>query len=56
VSRISVVEHFLSPIEEIGYSGGPVVKQDTMPDPAWSLERPAVDQAANRSYLKRRGI
>jgi hypothetical protein len=56
LSRISVVERFLSQIEEIGCSGGLVVEQDTMPDPAWPLGRPAADPAANRSYLKQGGI
>lgn len=46
----------LDQLKEIGYSGWLVVEQDTMPDPAWPLERAAADQVANRSFLKQRGI
>jgi inosose dehydratase len=50
------VERVLDELQATGYSGWLVVEQDTMPDPAWPLERAAEDQVANRAYLKRRSI
>ena len=50
------VDGVLDALRAIGYSGWLVVEQDTMPDPAWPLEHAAADQAANRAYLRRRGI
>ena len=50
------VERVLDQLKAIGYSGWLVVEQDTMPDPAWPLERAAADQVANRIYLRQRGI
>jgi inosose dehydratase len=50
------VNGVLDQLKGIGYSGWLVVEQDTMPDPAWPLERAAADQVANRTYLRQRGI
>ena len=41
------VERVLDHVKENGYSGWLVVEQDTMPDPAWPLERAAADQEAS---------
>ena len=50
------VDRVLDGLKASGYSGWLVVEQDTMPDPAWPLERIAADQLANRKYLRHRGI
>lgn len=50
------VDGVLDGLQARGYSGWLVVEQDTMPDPAWPLDRIAADQVANRSYLRQRGI
>jgi inosose dehydratase len=39
-----------------GYSGWLVVEQDVLPDPARSSGQPALDQRANREYLRARGF
>jgi inosose dehydratase len=50
------VDAFLDALRATGYSGWLVVEQDTMPDPAWPVERAAEDQRANREHLRRRGL
>lgn len=50
------VARVLENMKAIGYSGWLVVEQDTMPDPAWPLEKAAADQVANRTYLRQRDI
>jgi inosose dehydratase len=50
------LEDVLAAIGEIGYAGWVIVEQDIFPDPAEPPERPAADQAANREWLRARGI
>jgi inosose dehydratase len=50
------MDDVLAAITGIGYSGWVIVEQDIFPDPAEPVERPAADQAANREWLRARGI
>jgi inosose dehydratase len=50
------MDDVLAAITDIGYSGWVIVEQDIFPDPAEPPERPATDQAANREWLRARGI
>jgi inosose dehydratase len=50
------MEDVLAAITDIGYAGWVVVEQDIFPDPAEPPGRPATDQAANREWLRARGI
>jgi inosose dehydratase len=50
------MEDVLAAITAIGYSGWVIVEQDIFPDPAEPADRPAADQAANREWLRERGI
>jgi inosose dehydratase len=50
------MEEVLAAITDIGYSGWVIVEQDIFPDPAEPPERAAADQAANREWLRARGV
>lgn len=50
------MDEVLEAISGIGYSGWVVVEQDIFPDPAEPPERAAADQAANREWLRARGL
>ncbi len=50
------MDEVLKAISEIGYSGWLVVEQDIFPDPAESPDVVARQQAANREWLRSRGI
>jgi inosose dehydratase len=50
------VERVLERLRETGYHGWLVVEQDIIPDPADAPDQAAKDQAANREYLRVRGI
>jgi inosose dehydratase len=50
------IDDVLGALREIGYSGWLVVEQDIIPDPAEPARQAAVDQVANRTYLRERGI
>ncbi len=50
------IEDVLGSLDGIGYRGWLVVEQDIIPDPAEPSRQPAVDQVANRQYLRERGI
>ena len=50
------MEEVLQVISGIGYSGWVIVEQDIFADPAEPAERAAADQAANREWLRARGI
>jgi inosose dehydratase len=50
------IDDVLGSLHEIGYRGWLVVEQDIIPDPAEPARQAAVDQAANRAYLRERGI
>jgi len=50
------IDDVLGALREIGYSGWLVVEQDIIPDPAEPARQAAVDQVANRKYLRERGI
>jgi inosose dehydratase len=50
------IDDVLASLNEIGYRGWLVVEQDIIPDPAEPAGQAAVDQVANRAYLRERGI
>jgi len=50
------MDEVLGVIADIGYSGWLVVEQDIFPDPAETAEEVAGRQAANRGWLRERGI
>ena len=50
------MDDVLSAITDIGYSGWVIVEQDIFPDPTEPPFRAAADQAANREWLRARGI
>ena len=50
------IDRVLDGLREIGYSGWLVVEQDIIPDPADPPDQAAGDQAANREFLRARGI
>jgi inosose dehydratase len=50
------MEEVLSAITDVRYSGWVIVEQDIFPDPAEPPGRAAADQAANRDWLRVRGI
>jgi inosose dehydratase len=49
------IDQFARALGEIGYTGWLVVEQDIFPDPI-EHDRPARDQAANREFLRARGL
>jgi inosose dehydratase len=50
------MDEVLAAITGIGYAGWVIVEQDIFPDPAEKIDRPAADQAANRDWLRARGV
>jgi inosose dehydratase len=50
------MDEVLSALADISYAGWVIVEQDIFPDPAEPPGRPAADQAANREWLRARGI
>ncbi len=50
------IDDVLGSLDQIGYRGWLVVEQDIIPDPAEPSGQAAVDQAANRQYLRERRI
>jgi inosose dehydratase len=50
------IDDVLGRLRETGYDGWLVVEQDIIPDPADPENQAADDQAANREYLRARGI
>jgi inosose dehydratase len=50
------IDDVLSGLRETGYEGWLVVEQDIIPDPGDPAGQAAGDQAANREYLRARGI
>jgi inosose dehydratase len=50
------VDGVLDALDAIGYAGWLVVEQDILPDPSAAPDQAARDQAANRAYLRARGI
>jgi inosose dehydratase len=50
------MDEVLAALTDIGYAGWVIVEQDIFPDPAEPPERAAADQAANREWLRARGI
>ncbi len=50
------IDRVLDGLREIGYAGWLVVEQDIIPDPADPPDQAAGDQAANREFLRARGI
>jgi inosose dehydratase len=46
----------LDALKQAGFDGWLVVEQDIIPDPADPPNQAAGDQAANREYLRARGI
>ena len=50
------IDRVLDGLREIGYGGWLVVEQDIIPDPADPPDQAAGDQAANREFLRARGI
>jgi inosose dehydratase len=50
------MDEVLTALTDISYAGWVIVEQDIFPDPAEPPERPAADQAANREWLRARGI
>ncbi len=50
------IDDVLGSLHAISYRGWLVVEQDMIPDPAEPSGRAAVDQVANRQYLRERGI
>jgi inosose dehydratase len=50
------MDEVLTALTDISYTGWVIVEQDIFPDPAEPPERPAADQAANRDWLRARGI
>jgi inosose dehydratase len=50
------VDAVLAALQEIGYAGWLVVEQDIIPDPADPPGLAAREQAANREYLRTRGL
>ena len=50
------LDEVLTALTDISYAGWVIVEQDIFPDPAEPPGRPAADQAANREWLRARGI
>jgi inosose dehydratase len=50
------IDDVLDRLTKTGYEGWLVVEQDIIPDPADPENQAANDQAANREYLRARGI
>jgi inosose dehydratase len=50
------MDAFLDALKASGFSGWLVVEQDILPDPNDAPGAPAQDQAANREYLRARGL
>lgn len=50
------VEGLLESLADASYAGWLVVEQDTSLDAAWPLELAFADQAANRAFLRERGL
>jgi inosose dehydratase len=50
------VDDVLAALDAIAYAGWLVVEQDIIPDPAGAPGQAARDQAANREYLRARGL
>jgi inosose dehydratase len=50
------VDAFLAGVQELGFTGWMVVEQDGILDEVWPLDRAFEDQAANRAYLRARGL
>ncbi len=50
------VDDVLDRARQNGYAGWLVVEQDIIPDPSDPPNQAASDQAANRAYLRARGI
>jgi inosose dehydratase len=50
------IDRFLGTVLDLGFEGWLVVEQDGILDEEWPIERAFEDQAANRNYLKDRGL
>jgi inosose dehydratase len=50
------IDDVLAALDEVGYKGWLVVEQDIIPDPSGAAGQAARDQAANREFLRARGL
>ena len=50
------IDEVLAALDDVGYSGWIVVEQDMIPEPQESADRSIAEQAANRRFLRERGL